>query len=747
MAGNWTVPVTDAACVMMSSDYSQQEPKITGFVANDAKMCKAFQEGRDIYATIAGLAFNMPYEKCLEFHPETHEYQPDGKARRGEAKTIVLGICYGRSTITIGEQLYGKDTSLTEEQRTKKAQGVYDAVLNAFPQLRTLMQTAQATARQKGYVETILGRRRHIPDMTLPEFEFRPMSGYVNPDVDPLDPETLKNQGQIPERIVQALQKEFKSYKYFGQIARRTRELHDEEHIKVINNRPKITEASRQCVNCVDVKTEILTPTGWKPYYRLSVGDQCYGFNQKTGKLEITTINQVLIYDQEESYTVNKLEGHGFSAYVTPEHRWVTQPDGHPTTLMQTTKEMLGSLDNNIVISAMFGEPSEESAGNWDVNLLKLFAWINVVCITRELTSNALNSHIALCFPRSEKGVGACSEVKQLLESLEIPYTSTESTLYVSVFTSVDNTRLFPVLHPQYGTVPGGLISHNFVRTLSGSDARVLMDTLIHAQQSLKEDVQGNCYQTYSKAEADVIQQLAVVAGYYSSASTVNDKYYIEVCKDRRYPVDSLEVTSLETPIVWCVSTGLGTWVARRSGSTYITGNSIIQGSAAEMTKMAMLMLHNNEEWQRLGGRLLVPVHDELICEAPIQNYERCAQILSDMMVEAGNFLPFPINCDVEITYRWYGNEYPCPYPQPKSMDNLTEDEVKWVQYHLLEVEYLLPVIKNEDGSKPIGAAAKGINGKVTPEYEEAIRDYIARSRIRPEEFIEHIHHRVDQGV
>lgn len=54
-------------------------------------MLKAFMDGKDIYATIASLAFNMPYERCLEHHPETHEYQPDGYARRAEAKTIVLG--------------------------------------------------------------------------------------------------------------------------------------------------------------------------------------------------------------------------------------------------------------------------------------------------------------------------------------------------------------------------------------------------------------------------------------------------------------------------------------------------------------------------------------------------------------------------------------------------------------------------------------------------------------------------------
>lgn len=54
-------------------------------------MIQSFKEGKDIYGSIASIAFQVPYEQCLEFHPETGEYQPDGKARRGEAKTIVLG--------------------------------------------------------------------------------------------------------------------------------------------------------------------------------------------------------------------------------------------------------------------------------------------------------------------------------------------------------------------------------------------------------------------------------------------------------------------------------------------------------------------------------------------------------------------------------------------------------------------------------------------------------------------------------
>jgi len=68
-----------------------QEPRLTAYVSQDEKMIESFQAGKDIYGSIASIAFGVPYEECLEFHPETGEYQPEGKKRRGESKTIVLG--------------------------------------------------------------------------------------------------------------------------------------------------------------------------------------------------------------------------------------------------------------------------------------------------------------------------------------------------------------------------------------------------------------------------------------------------------------------------------------------------------------------------------------------------------------------------------------------------------------------------------------------------------------------------------
>lgn len=405
--------------VMLSSDYSAQEPRITAYVSQDPKMIQSFIDGKDIYGSIASVAFNVPYEQCLEFHPETGEYQPEGKKRRGEAKTIVLGICYGRSVVTIADQLFGGDSSMSDEEKQKKAQNVYDSVLNAFPNLRQAMLDAQNNARTKGYVETILGRRRHLPDMTLPEFEFVPREGYVNPDIDPLNPATLHNRSAIPPRIVKALQEEFKQYKYFGQIAKRIKELYEKDNIRVINNRAKITDATRQCLN------------------------------------------------------------------------------------------------------------------------------------------------------------------------------------------------------------------------------------------------------------------------------------------------------------------------------------SVIQGSAAEQTKMAMLLLENDPEWKAIGGRLILPVHDELIAEVPVEHCERGGQLLSSLMCKAAEFLPFPSKCDVTTMTHWYGLEYPCPYTKPNSFEYLTPDEIKWIQYYLVQSEYILPVYKDENGDKPRGDAAKGVNGVWSDEVQSFVDDYLAKNRIDKENFFDHIEHKV----
>ena len=328
----------------------------------------------------------------------------------------------------LGEKIFGDDDSISEDERTKQANKVFDAVMTGFPVLKKAIADCRARTKQIGYSETILGRRRHFPNIQLPLYEFVAEEGYVNPDINPLDVNTLDNKEEIPERIQKALYKELTSYKYTGQVYKRIRQLHENNHIKVINNSKKIAEAERE-------------------------------------------------------------------------------------------------------------------------------SW-----------------------------------------------------------------------------------------------------------------------------------------------------------------------------------------------------NNVIQGSAADLTKMAMLRLESDPEWQEIGGRLILPVHDELIVEVPFEHREKGAEILKRSMEQAGGFLPFPISCDIEMTFRWYGLEVDdiLSYDRPESMDfdTMSESNVKWVQSRLFEQGYVMPVIKNHDGSKPIGVAAKGINGVVTDELKEACKDYMNKySLTSDEQFMNHIDSLVTTGI
>ena len=81
----------DIGSVQRTHYTKQQEPKICAYVGNIKELCEGFANGKDAYAMIAAVSFNKSYEECLEFHPVTHEYQPEGKARRTESKSVLLG--------------------------------------------------------------------------------------------------------------------------------------------------------------------------------------------------------------------------------------------------------------------------------------------------------------------------------------------------------------------------------------------------------------------------------------------------------------------------------------------------------------------------------------------------------------------------------------------------------------------------------------------------------------------------------
>lgn len=230
--------------VLMSSDYSQQEPRSLAALCRmngDSQMYDTFMQGKDLYSEIASKAFNKPYEDCLEFYLDengnkTDETNEEGKARRTQAKSILLGALYGRGVNSIAEQL-----GCTPE----KAQQIKDSVFRGFPAIKKFEKDSLQMARDIGYVTTIAGRKRRLPALQLDEYEFKWKNGFA-PDNDLLDFDDDLEQ-EIPERTIRKYLTRLHNCR-FNEKQKIFKQA-NEEGIWIIDNGAKIAEATRQCVN------------------------------------------------------------------------------------------------------------------------------------------------------------------------------------------------------------------------------------------------------------------------------------------------------------------------------------------------------------------------------------------------------------------------------------------------------------------------------------------------------------------
>lgn len=203
--------------VLISSDYSSQEPRILAHMSGDDKMIKAFKEGKDLYSEVASLAFNKPYEECQEAFGE------EGKYRRHVAKQIVLGVTYGKGIPAIAN-----DLGITREE----AQAIYDKIMGAFPKLKSFMEESKYMAQNLGYVTSMLGRKRRLPNINLEPYEYF----YVN-----TNKHLPRDKSNVYER---KLKTAFSKQQRDNIISEALK-----NGIEIKNNNGFISEAIRQCVN------------------------------------------------------------------------------------------------------------------------------------------------------------------------------------------------------------------------------------------------------------------------------------------------------------------------------------------------------------------------------------------------------------------------------------------------------------------------------------------------------------------
>ena len=225
-------------CILVGSDYSQQEPRILAAFSKDKNMINAYKEGKDLYATIAMGVYHNKYEDNLELYPDG-TLNPEGKKRRGNCKSLLLGIMYGRGVNSIAEQIGGT---------IQEAQAIVDNFYKSFPDVKKWMDESEEFAKAHGYVEDFWGRRRRLPDILLPKFTVRYKPGVADPSLGDFNPFIGCSNRQTTSSLISqyaALINAAKSRKQIDDIKAKA----DKDGIEIINNGGFISTAQRQCVN------------------------------------------------------------------------------------------------------------------------------------------------------------------------------------------------------------------------------------------------------------------------------------------------------------------------------------------------------------------------------------------------------------------------------------------------------------------------------------------------------------------
>ena len=129
--------------LIVSADYSQIELRIMAYLCGDEHLTNAFKEGIDVHAATASKIFNIDYSSVTPY-------------QRRIAKTANFGIMYGISAFGLAQRLH-----IARGEANK----LIDDYFKAFPSIKTYISNTIETAREKGYVETLFGRRRYLPDL------------------------------------------------------------------------------------------------------------------------------------------------------------------------------------------------------------------------------------------------------------------------------------------------------------------------------------------------------------------------------------------------------------------------------------------------------------------------------------------------------------------------------------------------------------------------------------------------------
>ena len=202
---------------LLSADYSQVELRLMAHLSGDEALCEAFRDGKDIHAATAARIFKKPIEEVTS-------------EERRRAKTANFGIIYGISAFGLSQRL---------RIPRSEAKMLIDGYFESYPKVKEYMDNVVATARDKGYVETLFGRRRYLADIDSRNVNARSLAerNAINAPI----------QGTAADIMKLAMVGVARRFKMEGIRSRITMQVHDEIVVDLLRSeRDKVEQIVRE---------------------------------------------------------------------------------------------------------------------------------------------------------------------------------------------------------------------------------------------------------------------------------------------------------------------------------------------------------------------------------------------------------------------------------------------------------------------------------------------------------------------
>lgn len=349
------------------------------------------------------------------------------------------------------------------------------------------------------------------------------------------------------------------------------------------------TEAQKLCV---DTETEILTKRGWLRYDQVRIGDETLAVNPETGFSEWSTVSAVNIYPG--LHETLRIENNEFSAVTTPHHRWLVRYHARGPLKWRRT-DNLGIEDRFI---KAVPHKSFPVTPKYTDAFVKLVAWYwtgGGVGISKKTDRNGI-PYVAYCriFQVKPEGI---SQIRQMLDELTPENSAlshyTEASTHSKVTLGGRNYETDGVYFALHKELQQELAAAPHLRTRVIDPAFILdlTEAQLHlfVETSLLGD--GNQGTAYNRGNRSISQNgpgkderifpvhLAMcLLGIPTGSGIIPSSGERKIRLLKRPEVRlgrQRNWTSTVTDTVWCPTTSLGTWLARRNGRTYYTGNSM----------------------------------------------------------------------------------------------------------------------------------------------------------------------------